>query len=88
MKMAKERNKNLCFVEQPAGKWSINDRWVGEIECVCVWGGGSGRRPSPDDKCSSLELSEVDSHLCAVARLPHPDLFNREEENIKKEFCF
>lgn len=40
MKMAKERNKNLCFVEQPAGKWSINDRWVGEIECVCVCRGG------------------------------------------------
>lgn len=39
---------------------------------------GSGGRPSTDDERSPLQLPQVDPHLCAVARLPHPNLENKE----------
>lgn len=46
-----------------------------------TWGGSnvSRSRPSADDKCSSLQLSQVDPHLCAVTRFPHPKLQNTRQ---------
>lgn len=44
-------------------------------------GNVSRSRPSTDDKRAPLQLSKVDPHLCAVARLPHPDLKGRNTQS-------
>lgn len=76
---------NSTEMHQTGKQWMNKrmDEWINE-QMGAGRGGGRGdvscSRPSADDKRSSLQLSQVDSHFRTVARLPHPDLENKDRQ--------
>lgn len=48
--------------------------WMGKRTDGIGCGNVSRSRPPTNDKCSPLQLPQVDPHLCAVACFSHPNL--------------
>lgn len=74
---ATRQTQLTCTQWRNSGWWMAGwmDDWTdgGWVERG-VGGNVSRGRPSTDDKRPPLQLSQVDPHLCAIARLPHPNL--------------
>ncbi len=85
--MKRKRPHGELNWDPPNREWTSGwmDGWINE-----QMGGWMGRgnisccRPSTDDKRSPLQLSQVDPHLCTVARLPHPNLEEKKTATISQ----